>query len=275
MSTLLLFLVFLCVGSFLNVWITRLPKQLYADYRAECHAFLDLPYTPEPHQFHWKSRSQCPHCQQQLRWWHNIPLFGFVILKGRCHFCQHPIAWHYPLVEAFCGVGSIILLNALGWHWETLALLVFFWLSLVLSVIDWHTQLLPDELVYIALWLGLLVNIHTQWTSLEQAILGALTGYLSLWGLMQIYYLLTGKRGMGHGDFKLLAAIGAWLGLLALPSVLLVASGVGLIAALFKRLGQSWQEIRHTPMPFGPFLLIGGWLKILEQIFNLNFGLFS
>lgn len=253
----------LLVGSFLNVVILRLPQQMHAQWRRDAAEYLEQPVpgaaqdTPSivfP-------ASHCPACQAPLRWWHNIPLLSFALLKGRCHACRCRISRQYPLVEL---LAAGLALWA-GWQFgPTLlgfAVIGLGWALLTLTVIDQRTQLLPDIIVLPLLWVGLLLNVHSGFVSLEQAVIGAAAGYMSLWSIYQVFKLATGKEGMGFGDFKLLAALGAWFGWMALPAIVLLSSVVGLVWAVALRLRGSMQA--GQAMPFGPFLAIAGWVYVV------------
>ncbi|SEJ31061.1 prepilin peptidase [Frateuria terrea] len=249
----------LLVGSFLNVVILRLPARLEAQWRREAQEELalqasDAPLPPgivrEP--------SHCPHCKHPLSAADNIPLFGWLLLRGRCRYCHAPISLQYPLVELLCGVLSVAVVWKFGPGWTALAGLVFTWMLIALAGIDLRTQLLPDQLTLPLLWLGLLLSLLPMYVLPAPAILGAALGYLSLWSVYWLFKLLTGKEGMGYGDFKLLAALGAWMGPGALLPVVLLSSLVGaIIGGLLIVMRKHGREV---PMPFGPFIAMAGWI---------------
>ncbi|SFS06011.1 leader peptidase (prepilin peptidase) / N-methyltransferase [Dyella sp. OK004] len=249
----------LLVGSFLNVVILRLPERMTAMWRQEARDVLELdaeqaPLPPgivrEP--------SHCPHCKHPLSAMDNIPLFGWLLLRGRCRYCKAPISIQYPLVELLSGVLSAVIVWKFGPTWPALAGLVFTWMLIALSGIDFRTQYLPDQLTYPLLWIGLLLSLLPMFVLPPSAILGAAMGYLSLWSVYWLFKLLTGKEGMGYGDFKLLAALGAWMGPSALLPVILLSSLVG--ALLGGGLILLRKHQREVPMPFGPFIAVAGWV---------------
>lgn len=261
-----LFLVFagllgLVVGSFLNVVIARLPRMLEADWRMGAADMLDLPPPAAPRFNLARPGSACPTCDSPIRAWQNIPVISFMVQRGRCAACGERISLQYPLVE----IGAAIVALICAWQFgPTLACalaIVFSWALLTLAVIDLHTQLLPDDITLPLLWLGLLAAAGGLSVDPFSAIVGAAAGYLVLWLVFHAFRLLTGKLGMGHGDFKLLAALGAWLGWQQLPVVLLLASAAGAIVGLLLLLCGRLQ--RGTPMPFGPFLAMAGWLSLM------------
>lgn len=259
----------LAIGSLLNVIIYRLPLMLQNDYRHSCQALLGLPAeTLQPLNLWWP-RSFCPHCQTMIVAWYNIPLFSYFWLRGRCHHCHQSISLQYPLVEASC----LVLSSYAAWHFGFTVTLIWalclIWLVICLTVIDLRHQLLPDSLSLSLLWIGLLANVHTQFTPLSDAVVGAMSGYLALWLVMKLYYLCTQKIGMGHGDFKLFAAFGAWFGWQTLPLMLLMASLSGVImGGLYLKLTQ---QTRATPIPFGPFLCFAGLLMLFFNESMLHF----
>jgi leader peptidase (prepilin peptidase)/N-methyltransferase len=249
----------LLVGSFLNVVILRLPARLEAQWRREAQQELALELADEPlPPGIVRESSHCPHCKHPLSAADNIPLFGWLLLRGRCRYCSAPISIQYPLVELLCGLLSVAVVWKFGPGREALAGLVLTWMLVALAGIDFRTQLLPDQLNFPLLWLGLLLSLLPMFVLPTQAILGAALGYLSLWSVYWLFKLLTGKEGMGYGDFKLLAALGAWMGPGALLPVVLLSSLVGAIVGglmiALRRHG------RDMPMPFGPFIAMAGWI---------------
>ena len=250
----------LLVGSFLNVVILRLPERMTAMWRQEARDVLELepedaaPLPPgivrEP--------SHCPHCKHRLSALDNIPLFGWLLLRGRCRYCKAPISIQYPLVELLSGVLCAVVVWKFGPTWPALAGLVFTWMLIALAGIDFRTQYLPDQLNYPLLWLGLLLSLLPMFVPSASAIVGAAIGYLSLWSVYWLFKLATGKEGMGYGDFKLLAALGAWMGAGALLPIVLLSSLVG--AVVGGALIALRKHQRELPMPFGPFIAMAGWL---------------
>jgi len=249
----------LLVGSFLNVVILRLPARLAAQWRREAQEELALEAAEEalPPGIV-REPSHCPHCKHPLAIGDNIPLFAWLLLRGRCRYCRTPISIQYPLVELLSGVLSALVVWKFGPSWVALAGLVFTWMLIALAGIDFRTQLLPDQLTFPLLWLGLLLSLLPMFVLPASAILGAAIGYLSLWSVYWLFKLLTGKEGMGYGDFKLLAALGAWMGPGALLPVILLSSLVG--ALLGGALILLRKHGREVPMPFGPFIAVAGWV---------------
>jgi leader peptidase (prepilin peptidase)/N-methyltransferase len=235
----------LMVGSFISMLSWRLPRALLNG--------------DEPASVLWtKDRSHCPHCNATLPWYRLIPLFSWLASKGRCHHCQQKISARYPLIELFSALSTAYILWQYGISEMALAALIFNWFLLTISVIDMEHQLILDVLSIPLLWLGLLINTQHLFVSAEEAIWGAALGYVILWLLFHTFRLLTGKEGMGYGDFKLLAALGAWFGLQALPAIILIASLssiiIGVLAAALKL------RSLNAPIAFGPFLALGGWI---------------
>ncbi len=252
----------LLVGSFLNVVIYRLPVMLERNWRRECLEFLGQPEEEKPSRFDLiQPASTCPHCGHQIRAWENIPVISFLLQKGRCTRCGASISIRYPLVELLTALLSV----AVAWHFgvtmQTLWALVLTWTLIALSFIDIDHQLLPDAITLPILWLGLFLSLFHLFTDPESAIIGAIAGYLSLWMVYQLFKLLTGKEGMGFGDFKLLALFGAWLGWQMLPMIILLSSLVGALLGITMILIQG--RDRHSPIPFGPYLAIAGWIALL------------
>ena len=252
----------LIVGSFLNVVIHRLPRMLEAEWRTQCAELAGTPAGDGDERFNLLfPPSHCPSCKKPIKPWQNIPLLSFALLRGRCRHCDKPISWRYPLVEAAAGLLAALVIWRFGPTLAGLGALVFAWTLLALSVIDLDTQLLPDALTLPLIWLGLLVNLGNTLTPLPSAVLGASIGYLVLWSVYWAFRLLTGKEGMGYGDFKLLAAIGAWLGWSMLPLVILASSFVGAVVGIAMMLMQ--RQGRGTPMPFGPYLAAAGLIALI------------
>lgn len=248
----------LIVGSFLNVVILRLPARLEHGWRLQAHEFLgttpaDAPAPPDLV----IAASHCPHCKHKLAPWDNIPLIGWLLLRGRCRYCKAAISIQYPLVELLTGIASAVVAWQFGYGWTLLMALVFTWMLIAASGIDFRTQLLPDQLTLPLLWLGLLISLVPLFVDAPTAILGAAIGYLSLWSVFWLFKLLTGKEGMGYGDFKLLGALGAWMGAASLLPIILMSSLIGAVigGTILAVRGKD----RSTPIPFGPFIAAAGW----------------
>lgn len=254
----------LLVGSFLNVVILRYPIMMFRAWKRDAqHIDEQLPKHSALEQLDErfdliKPDSHCPKCKAPVKAWQNIPIVSFLLLKGRCGHCQHPIGWRYPLVELVTAVLSAMLLMTFSPGWPLLAMIVFTWVLITLSVIDIDHQILPDTLTLSLLWLGLLCNTQGWFTDLNSAVLGAVFGYLSLWSVYWLFKLATGKEGMGFGDFKLLAALGAWLGIQMLPAIILLSSIVGAVVGIVGILVLG--KDRNIPIPFGPYLAAAGWI---------------
>ncbi len=259
----LVFLFSLMVGSFLNVVIHRLPIMLEREWQAEYSDYFggEVAASPaEPYNL-MVPRSRCPHCDHPIGALENIPLLSWLWLKGRCRQCKAPISARYPLVELLTALLSVAVAANLTPGWGTLAALLLTWVLVALTFIDLDKMLLPDQLTLPLLWGGLLFNLAGGFVPLADAVIGAMAGYLVLWSLYWAFKLLTGKEGMGHGDFKLLAALGAWLGWQALPIVLLLSSLVGAIIGIGLILLRNHHQ--GKPIPFGPYLAIAGWIALL------------
>lgn len=254
----------LLVGSFLNVVILRLPVALVHDWKCQCRELLGLEgqdgtdTTPPGIA---SGRSRCPACGHQIAWYDNIPVASWLMLRGRCRKCGTSISMRYPIVELLTAILSLLVIWCLGPSAAGVAGLLFTWALIAAAGIDLDHKLLPDQLTLPILWLGLILNVFGVFTDLESAVIGAVTGYLALWLVFHLFRLATGKEGMGYGDFKLLAAIGAWFGWQALPTVILLASGVGAVLGLtliaLRKTG------RDVPIAFGPFLAAAGWLVLV------------
>tara|TARA_B100000749_G_scaffold230924_1_gene187534 strand:- start:305 stop:1183 length:879 start_codon:yes stop_codon:yes gene_type:complete len=257
----------LLIGSFLNVVILRFPVMMFRSWKQDCLEMdSNLPRHPaiddlsKPFNL-LKPDSHCPKCQAPIRAWQNIPLLSWVLLRGKCAGCGTPIGLRYPAVEIATAILSTALLLVYPWGWQLAAMLVFTWLLISMSVIDIDHQILPDTMTLSLLWLGLLVNSQGLFTDLESAVYGAAAGYLALWSVFWIFKLVTGKEGMGYGDFKLLAALGAWLGVQSLPLIILLSSVVGAVVGIagIIILGRD----KNVPIPFGPYLAAAGWIAAL------------
>jgi len=252
----------LLVGSFLNVVIHRLPRMMELDWQQQARETLGLPEGEKRPTYNLVlPNSQCPHCSHEIKPWENIPVVSWLVLGGKCSSCKAPISKRYPLVELACGLLSAFIAWHYGFGWQAVAMLLLTWGLLAMSMIDVDHQLLPDALVLPLLWLGLIVNYFGLFTSLGDALWGAVFGYLSLWSVYWLFKLVTGKEGMGYGDFKLLAMLGAWGGWQVLPLTILLSSLVGAV------LGVIMLRLRNaetsTPIPFGPYLAIAGWIALL------------
>ncbi len=262
----------LSVGSFLNVVAYRLPLMMERDWKTECHEFLELP-SPKLDDYHASINlatpaSACPDCGHKLHFWENIPVISYLFLKARCSSCGSKISLQYPLVELITGIASVAVAYTFGASLQTLAALLFTWILIALTLIDLKKQLLPDSITLPLLWLGVFFSFFNLYTDLKSSVIGAMAGYLILWSVYQLFKLLTKKEGMGFGDFKLLAALGAWAGFSYLPQIILVSSVVGSVAGITLLLvGKTRQQ---QPIPFGPYLAVAGWIALLwgEKINN-------
>ncbi|WP_009523806.1 prepilin peptidase [Imbroritus primus] len=265
-------LVGLLVGSFLNVVVHRLPLMME---REEANYLAELRHEPLPYPERYDlvaPRSACPACGHTISALENVPVLSYLWLRGRCRGCGTPISSRYPLLE----LASAVLTGLVAWHfgpsWQALGGIVLVWTLLALTLIDADTQLLPDQLTLPLLWLGLLLNLNGIFVPLADAVIGAMAGYLSLWSVYWVFKLVRGKEGMGYGDFKLMAALGAWFGWQALPALILLSSVVGLVFGVWRIV--SGRQERDAPFPFGPFiagagilvLLFGGLLPLLVPL---------
>jgi leader peptidase (prepilin peptidase)/N-methyltransferase len=251
----------LVVGSFLNVVIHRMPRMMERD---EANYIAELRGDPLPYPGRYNlmvPRSACPHCGHAIAPWENVPVLGYLFLRGRCAACKAPISMRYPLVELACGVLSALVAWRFGAGGQALAALVLVWALLALTMIDADTQLLPDQITLPLLWIGLLLNLAGVFVALPDAVIGAVAGYLVLWTAYWLFRLLRGKEGMGFGDFKLMAALGAWFGWQALPALVLLSSVAGVLFGL-ANIALRRQE-RDTPFPFGPFIALAGVVVLL------------
>ncbi|WP_300444408.1 A24 family peptidase [Zoogloea sp.] len=253
----------LFVGSFLNVVIHRLPVMMEHEWQAEAASLRgeDEGVTASPQRFNLATpRSRCPHCGHLISALENIPVVSYILLRGRCRHCSASISPRYPLIEVLCAVLSGFTALHFGYGLAAVGALVFVWSMIALCFIDLDTQLLPDSITLPLLWLGLLLNLGNTYTDITGAVVGAAAGYLTLWSVYWLFKLATGKEGMGYGDFKLLAAIGAWLGWQILPLTILLSSLVGAVVGIalivFRRHG------REIPIPFGPYLAAAGLLAL-------------
>lgn len=254
-------LVGLVVGSFLNVVVHRLPRMMQAEWADQCAELRGETPAARPRYNLWVPRSACPSCGHVLTALENIPLLSWLALRGRCSACQAPISARYPLVEFLTAALSAAVAWKFGFGATVAAALVFVWALVAAAFIDLDTTLLPDSITQPLLWLGLLVNLDGLFTSLPSAVIGAAAGYLVLWSVYWLFKLVTGKEGMGYGDFKLLAAIGAWLGWQMLPVTLLLSSLVGAVVGVAMIV--FLRHDRRVPIPFGPYLAGGGVVALL------------
>ncbi len=253
------------VGSFLNVVIHRLPIMMERQWREQCRELEEAgeAETAEPEEpFNLAvPPSSCPHCGYRIRPWQNIPILGYLLLRGRCAGCGKAISPRYPLVEA----ATAALTGFVAWHFgfgiEALAAMALTWALIALTMIDFDLQLLPDAITLPFLWLGLGLSLLPLFATPEEAIVGAMAGYLALWSVYWLFKLLTGKEGMGYGDFKLLAMFGAWLGWQALPVIIIMSSLVGAVIGIALILFRG--RDRNVPIPFGPYLAIAGWITLI------------
>ncbi|MBZ0068102.1 MAG: A24 family peptidase [Thiobacillus sp.] len=256
----LVFLFSLLIGSFLNVVIHRLPKMMEAEWHVQCAELRGEAVAETPAYNLWLPRSACPQCGHQITALENIPLLSWLFLRGRCSACRTLISARYPLVELLVAMLSA----AVAWKWDismqTLGALLLVWMLVVLAFIDLDTTLLPDSLTLPLVWLGLLFNMNGFLVPLADAVIGAMAGYLILWSVYWLFKLATGKEGMGYGDFKLLAAIGAWLGWQMLPVTLLLSSVVGALVGIAMIV--LVKHDRRVPIPFGPYLAGGGLVAL-------------
>lgn len=263
----------LLIGSFLNVVVHRLPLMLKQQWKAECQAFLasetaadaaEVPDSGDSARAPFNlvtPRSCCPHCGHQITALDNIPVLSYLALRGRCRECGTAISLRYPIVELISALLAVLVAWHFGVSWQALGAILLSWALLCLTLIDYDTQYLPDNITLPFLWLGLLFNLNGVFVPLSSAVIGAVAGYLFLWTIYQAYRILTGKEGMGYGDFKLLAMLGAWLGWQALPAIVILSSLVGSIIGIGLIVFRQHQ--RSKPIPFGPYLAVAGWLALL------------
>jgi leader peptidase (prepilin peptidase)/N-methyltransferase len=252
----------LLVGSFLNVVIYRLPLMMETRWRRDCCELLEVEAERQEAPLNLATpNSHCPQCKAAIKPWQNVPVLSYLLLRGKCSNCEARISPRYPIIELVTGLMTL----SLAWFFDfspaLLGAVLLTWSLIALTMIDFDHQLLPDDITLPLLWLGLLFNLNGTYVSLADAVIGAMAGYLILWTVYQGFRLLTGKEGMGYGDFKLLAALGAWLGWQMLPEIILVSSVVGAICGIalmvIKRRG------KEIPIPFGPYLAVAGWLALL------------
>ncbi|AZG71801.1 prepilin peptidase [Shewanella livingstonensis] len=266
------------IGSFLNVVIHRLPVMMKREWQSECNFYLNE-YHPDIVEQIGNERlnkpidafpakynivvpgSACPKCKANIKPWHNLPILGWLMLKGKCADCKTSISSRYPIIELLTGV----LIAALAWHfgptWQFVYASILTFVLVALTGIDLDEMLLPDQLTLPILWLGLIINLKGIYTSPEDAIIGAAAGYLSLWSVFWLFKLITGKEGMGYGDFKLLAVFGAWLGWQMLPLIILLSSLVGAVVGITMIMAKKLNK--GNPIPFGPYIAAAGWIALV------------
>jgi leader peptidase (prepilin peptidase)/N-methyltransferase len=265
----------LIIGSFLNVVILRFPEQLKNNWRRESEDFLGLPSEPIEKITLAVPASRCPSCGVPIKPWHNIPVISYVFLRGKCTACSTPISIQYPLIELLCGLATAFIVYQFGLSLMTAYCLLFSWVLIALTGIDYHDQLLPDQITLPLLWVGLFANLSSTFVPINEAVIGALAGYLSLWSVFWIFKLVTGKEGMGYGDFKLLAALGAWMGWQMLPLIIILSTFVGALVGIVGVIVKS--KDRQVPIAFGPFLAMAGWIALIwgDKILDNYLGLFG
>ncbi len=260
--TVLVGVIGLLVGSFLNVVIYRLPIMMKREWRKDCLEFLELENDVPSEIFNLAlPASSCPHCHAKIRFLQNIPVLSYLWLRGKCANCKNTISSRYPVVELLTAILSMIVAWHFGFGWQAAAGLLLTWVLISLSLIDLDTQLLPDVIVLPTLWLGLIASLLPVFVDSSTSIIGASAGYLALWSVYHGFKLFTGKEGMGHGDFKLLAMLGAWLGWQYLGLIILLSSVVGAFIGI--TLISLNKQSRDVPIPFGPYLAIAGWIALL------------
>ncbi|MGH8516900.1 MAG: prepilin peptidase [Panacagrimonas sp.] len=252
----------LCVGSFLNVVAYRLPRMIEQEFRREAREFLRLPVRRERHPVSLSSpASTCPGCGTAIKPWHNLPVLGWLVLRGRCAACAAPISVQYPLVELLTGILSVACVWRFGFSPQLAAALVLTWALVALTVTDLHTMYLPDSITLPLLWLGLVLSVVPVFADARSAIVGAAIGYGLLWAIYWVFKLATGKEGMGYGDFKLMGALGAWFGWQTLPQILLLSAVVG--AAVGITLMSVRKAEWSSRIPFGPYIAGAGWIALI------------
>lgn len=251
----------LLVGSFLNVVILRLPRMLENEWKAEARELLDLPAVETPRLSLMRPASCCPGCGAAIRPWQNIPVVSWLALRGRCAKCRTGISVQYPLVELASGVASAVCVWRFGWSPQLAAALVLTWALIALTVIDLREMILPDDLTAPLVWIGLGMSTLPVFVGMPESIWGAIAGYLSLWSIYWLFKLVTGREGMGYGDFKLMAALGAWFGWAALPLMLLLSSAVGAVIGIGLIVFKGRDKTQ--PIPFGPYIAGAGWLMLI------------
>jgi leader peptidase (prepilin peptidase)/N-methyltransferase len=264
----------LLIGSLLKVVIHRVPVMMEREWRSQCAEMLDPEAKPEQQQAYnlVVPRSRCPKCDHQITALENVPVLSYLALKGRCSECGWRISLRYPIIELLTGLLSVLVVWRFGISAAAGGALLLTWALIALSAIDFDTQYLPDSITLPFLWLGLAFNVAGIYTTTQASVLGAIVGYLALWSVYHLFRLVTGKEGMGYGDFKLLALFGAWLGWSAVPLIVFLSAFVGAIVgiALITLRGHD----RNIPIPFGPYLAVAGWIALMwgEQLLDAYIG---
>lgn len=252
----------LFIGSFLNVVIYRLPRMLEQNWSEECRIYLGLKPHTDIERFNLSLPfSHCPHCKKTIRPWHNIPILSYLWLRGKCGYCQASISMRYPLVEALTCLMSVYVAWRFGLSWQMGAAMIFTWILICLTFIDLDYHLLPDQLTLLLVWTGLFFSLFFLFVDSQDAIIGAMAGYMIFATLQLLFGWATGKVGMGQGDFKFLAALATFTGWQLLPLIILLASISGIIFTLIHMLIK--REFKSVPLPFGPYLAIAGWVALL------------
>ena len=261
----------LLVGSFLNVVIYRLPKMMEREWRNECSLLLDLNHAVDTEKnFNLVlPGSACPHCHHKITPLENIPLISFIVLRGKCRNCKENISWRYPVIEATSSIMAVMVALHFGIGIQTILALLLTWSLIALTVIDYDHQLLPDNITLPFLWLGIIANMFGVFTNIYSSLTGAIAGYLILWSVYILFKIVTGKEGMGHGDFKFLAMLGAWLGWQYLPLIIIISSLLGSIIGISLILLKSYNK--SQPIPFGPYLALAGWITLIygDNLMNI------
>lgn len=259
------FIMGLCIGSFINMAAYRIPKMLYFAWFVDSYEFLNLyPKFNRPPGLQLNlcfPGSHCPNCKKKIAFFDNIPVVSYFLLKGKCRNCQEKISISYPLIELLTAICSIAVAYKFGIQYKIILILLLTWTLILQSAIDVKEYIIPDEITLPMLWLGLIINNFNTFTNLSSAVIGAVVGYLSFWIIYWIFKLVTGKDGMGYGDFKLLSMLGAWFGYQKLLSIILISSAIGSLVGVALILLK--KQDRNTPIPFGPYLAIAGWTAIL------------
>ncbi len=269
----------LIVGSFLNVVVVRLPSMMDRHWRHQCNELLHPETVPSiaPEIFNLVlPRSRCVHCNGTIPWWANIPIVSYILLRGRCHTCKSPISVRYPIIEALSAALTTFVVYRFGYDVATIGILVVTWALVTLTAIDLEHQLLPDSITLPLLWFALLWSVVGYSSiTLQNAVIGAMAGYLSLWSIYWAFKIFTGKEGMGYGDFKLLAMLGAWCGWTYLPGIILLSSLLGAVVGIFLVLFR--KHDKNIPIPFGPYLAIAGWVYLVwgEELNKIHLSLLN
>ncbi len=256
------FVLSLAIGSFLNVVIHRLPLMMQRSWKQQCSEILELDAPVDSETLNLIApRSRCPHCKHPIGALENIPVISYLLQKGRCKHCGEPISPRYPIIESVTALLSVVVAWRFGVSEQALFAVLLTWALITLSMIDFDTTLLPDDITLPFLWLGILLGLSAVYVDIQASVIGAVAGYLSLWLVYHVFKLLTGKEGMGYGDFKLLALLGAWMGWQQLPLVIILSSIVGAVVGVSLILFRG--RDRNIPIPFGPYLAAAGWIALL------------